>query len=62
VTVQNWLQVKTCDTKIWADAEACKGIDEPWAKNSFTFPDGKNTSASGGRFFRWLADNVIDKT
>lgn len=56
------MQVKTCDTKIWADAEACKGIDEPWAKNSFTFPDGKNTSASGGRFFRWLADNVIDKT
>lgn len=57
-----WTAAVTCDTKKWADAKACNGIDLPWGNNSFTFPDGKGTTAVTGRWFRWLADNVTDKT
>jgi hypothetical protein len=42
--------------------DACKGIDGPWGLNSWTHPDGKGTVAAKGRFFRWLADAVTDKT
>lgn len=58
----SWTAAATCDTKKWADAKACNGIDLPWGNNSFTFPDGKGTAAVSGRWFRWLADNVTDKT
>ena len=57
-----WNTVHTCDTKKWADANACNGIDLPWGKNTWAHPDGKGTTAAKGRFFRWLADAVTDKT
>ena len=57
-----WGTVAVCDTKKWADANACNGIDLPWGRNSWAHPDGKGTTAAKGRFFRWLADAVTDKT
>lgn len=58
-----WGTAQTCDTKKWADATACRGIDLPWGSNgTWAMPDGKGTTAVTGRWFRWLSDAVTDKT
>jgi len=55
-----WGSAAKCVLSKWTTEKACHGIYLPWALDSISYPNG--LTESNGRWFRWLADEVSDRT
>jgi len=52
--VVTWSAYAPCDTKIWADASACLGVDKHWGIGAVTAPS--KTANGSVQWYHWLAD------